>query len=154
MTRGKAVEKVWPYIVAIIALIVYLFYWQPTHPLQPNLRDVLTPMVSFGASLAGFMLAAASILITVRDRESSWYVKRAKEAGVYASLIRYLLVAMTWCLTTSVMSVAGLAYDPRWNLWWYPYATTLWLFTATVALGTTVRVIRIFTLLIRLVASE
>src|SRR5450432_2335838 len=82
MTRGRAVEKVWPYCFAIGGLIVYAFYWKPNHPLAPNFRDVLTPMVGFGGSLAGFMLAAASVLITVRDRESSWYVKRAKEAGV------------------------------------------------------------------------
>lgn len=100
------------------------------------------------------MLAAASILVTVKDRESSWYVKRAREAGVYDSLIRYLLVAMAWCLSVSVISVAGLAYDPRWNLDWYPYAATVWVFLATAALGTTIRVIRLFLLLLRLIASE
>lgn len=154
MTRGKAIERAWPYVTATAAAMFYLFVWRFRHSLPPNFRDVLAPVVSFGASTAGFMLASASILVTVRDRDSSWYVRRAKESGVYASLLRQLVVTMAWCLTASVISMVGLAFDPRWNLAWYPYGITLWVFVISTALGVTIRVIRIFLLLLRLIASE
>ena len=100
MTRGKAIERAWPYVTATAAAMFYLFVWRFRHSLPPNLRDVLAPVVSFGAS------------------------------------------------------TAGLAFDPRWNLAWYPYGITLWVFVISTALGVTIRVIRIFLLLLRLIASE
>jgi hypothetical protein len=137
--------------VAIAAASAYFFYGRFRYPVGPAFRDVLSATIGTGAAMAGFMLTAASILASMRE---SWYLQRAREAGVYASLIRYLLVAMSWCLAAAFVSGIGLAYRPEWKLSWYPQAVTAWIFLAICASGATVRVIRIFALLLRLISME
>lgn len=97
------------------------------------------------------MLATASILVTVSN---SWYMQRAKESGVYTNLIRYLLTAMGWCLATAVFSNLGIVYNPQRKLFWYPIAVTLWVFVAATALGTTIRVLQLFSKLFQFIAKE
>jgi hypothetical protein len=118
---------------------------------EQNFRDLLSSAASIGASAAGFMLTAASILVTLRD---SWYLKRIKQAGVYASLVSSLLIAMSWSLVTAVISGVGLLYDPRWHFGWYRVAMTLWVIVSVAALATTARVIRTFSTLLLLISRE
>ena len=151
MSRGKAVQKVWPYALAILLAMLYGLIWSPRHPITASIRDVMSASSRAASSLFGFLLTSGSILVGIKG---SWYKQRAKEAGVYLSLIRNIFAAMWWSLVTTVLSIIGLSYDASWKLSWYPYALSLWLFCAVVALGTTVRALRIFARLFVLIAEE
>jgi hypothetical protein len=101
--------------------------------------------------LFGFLLTSAAILVGIKG---SWYKQRAKEAGVYLSLVKRIFTAMWWSLAATLLSIAGLFYDVVWNLPWYRAAIAFWLFCAVVALCTTTRAIRLFAKLFVLIAEE
>jgi hypothetical protein len=151
IARGKAAETAWPYLAGVIIALAHYWVWGRWHAIPSTLKETLSAVVSISGTVFGFMLAAASILVAIR---SSWYLKRAKEAGLYASLIARLFGAMWWCLAVAVFSSVPLSYDPGWKLPWYPAALSFWLFCAITALGTTIRVIRIFSKLFRLISEE
>lgn len=151
MSRRRAVENIWPYAVAILASAAYCWLWAPRHPVSGNLKDILSASSRAASSLFGFLLTSASILVGIKG---SWYKQRAKEVGVYLSLVKRIFTAMWWCLVTTVLSIVGLSYDPGLRLSWYPYALSFWAFCAVVALGTTTRAIRLFAKLFLLIAEE
>jgi hypothetical protein len=151
MSRGKAVENVWPYAVAVLISAAYSWIWAPHHPIPSGLRDVLSSSSRAASSLFGFLLTSGSILVGIKG---SWYKQRAREAGVYLSLVKRVFTAMWWCLLTTVLSIVGLSYDVTWTLPWYRHALSFWLFCAVVALGTTVRAIQLFAKLFLLIAEE
>jgi hypothetical protein len=151
MSRGKALEKIWPCTLAVVVAAAYCWIWAPGHPIAATFRDIFSAVSRASSSLFGFLLAAASILVGIKG---SWYKLRSKEAGVYSSLVRHLFAAMWWCLVTTVISIIGLSYDPNWKLPWYRYGVSLWLFCAVAALGSTIRAIHIFAKLLVLIADE
>lgn len=151
MSRAQAVERVWPYAVAILVSASYYWIWSPSHPIASSLRDVLAASSRAASSLFGFLLASGSILVGIKG---SWYKQRAKEAGVYLSLVKRIFTAMWWSLLTTVLSVVGLSYDVGWKLAWYRSALSLWLFCAVAAIATTIRAVRIFARLFILIAEE
>jgi len=97
ISRGLAIERIAPYLMGIAAVVVYGVFGRQQE-ISPNIKDIFASTVSIAGAGAGFMLAAASILATISN---SWFLKRAKEAGVFTRLVQYLLVAMGWCLATS-----------------------------------------------------
>jgi len=97
--------------------------------------------VSIAAIGVGFLLTANSILVSADDK---WILQRAKEAGVYKSLVRYMLSATRWCLFSAMLSAAALIYDPLWKLWWFPYGITVWIFLAAGAGASLLRVLSVF----------
>ena len=78
VTRRKALEIVWPYVVALANASLYHWAWNPL--VTATFRDVLSPMSRGAGTVFGFLLSAASLLVAVKG---SWYKQRAKEAGVY-----------------------------------------------------------------------
>jgi hypothetical protein len=151
MSRGKAIENVWPYVLGILVTAAYSWLWAPHRSISPNLRDILSSSSRAASSLFGFLLTSGSILVGIKG---SWYKQRAKEAGVYLSLVKRIFTAMWWCLITTVISIVGLSYDVSWKLPWYHDALGIWLFCAVVTLGTTSRAIRLFSRLFVLIAEE
>jgi hypothetical protein len=144
MTRGKAFEIVWPYALALAIASLYCWAWSPWHPVTTTFRDVLSAMSRGAGTVFGFLLSASALLVAVKG---SWYKQRAKEAGVYRSLIRYLFRAMWLSLALMVVSITGLSYDV---LWWnsHSYMISIWLSIAVAALGATIRALRIFSRLL------
>jgi hypothetical protein len=149
LTESRAFQKIWPYCGSLV--VAYLVWRYARHLLTSNFREALSSTVAMGASLSGFLLAAVSILVTIRG---SWYLKRAKQAGVYESIVHNLIVAVSWCLTIAILSTVGLLFDPRWNLPWYGVALSIWTFVAVTAIGTTIRVVRTFSKFLKLIATE
>ena len=71
------------------------------------------------------------------------------ESWVYAALVGYLLTAMGWSLATAVITIAGIFFDPSWHLWWYSSALVGWAFLLATTLGASIRVLRIFSALLK-----
>src|SRR5579864_7423846 len=87
ISRAKAWEESWPYLTGLLVMSGYALV-EPRIPVSPNLKDALIAVSALAGILAGFFLASAAILVTLKD---SWFMKRAVESGVYISLIGYLL---------------------------------------------------------------
>jgi hypothetical protein len=150
ISRARAWEESWPYVsgLAVAGLYALIGY---RIPLSPNLKDVFAAVVSMCGIFAAFFLTSASILVSLRD---SWFKKRAVESGTYLALIGYMLTAMGWSIATAVATTAGLLFDGGWHLWWYRYALTAWAFLAATTFFVSVRVLRIFTVLMKYIARE
>lgn len=121
-------------------------------PVSETFKGVLSDVSKCAASGFGFLLASSSLLVGFKG---SWYKQRAKEAGVYLSVVKYLFRAMWWCLALAVFSLAGLSYDSNW--WKLPvhrFAVSLWLYLCAAALCATIRGLMIFSKLFLLIAEE
>ena len=152
MSRGKAIEIVWPQCVAITISVLYCWIWNPSHPVADAFRGVLSDTAKCGVSGFGFLLAAAAILVGIKG---SWYKQRAQEAGVYHSLVRRLFIAMWWCFALTIASLLALSYDSAW--WRLPanrYLVSAWLYMALVATTSTIRALLTFSKLFLLIAEE
>lgn len=148
ISRAKAWEESWPYVVGFAAGAVYAVFGRRM-PLSPNLKDAFVAVAGVAGTFAAFFIASASILVTLAD---SWFKRRAVESGVYLSLIGYLLTAMGWNLATAVISIALVFFEAAWHLWWYDFAFTGWAFLLGTTLGVSVRVLRIFAVLMKYMA--
>ncbi|HEX3747051.1 MAG TPA: hypothetical protein VHW09_24110 [Bryobacteraceae bacterium] len=151
MTRRRAVENAWPYLAGVSVSAAYYLLWAPHHPIPAGVRDVLSASSRAASSLFGFLLATGSILVGIKN---SWYKVRAKESGVYFSLVKRMFSAMWWCLVSTVLSIIGLSFDVSWKLSWYPMALAVWLLCVVTALATTIRSIGLFAKLFALIAEE
>jgi hypothetical protein len=152
MSRGKAIEIVWPQCVAITISVLYCWIWNPSHPIADTFRDVLSTTANAAVAGFGFLLAAAAILVGIRG---SWYKQRAQEAGVYHSLVRRLFIAMWWCLALTTASLLALSYGTAW--WRFAanrFLVSAWLYIALAAITTTIRALLIFSKLFLLIAEE
>jgi hypothetical protein len=149
ISRAKAWEETWPYLVGVVAGAAYATFGRRV-ALSPNLKDAFIAVAGVSGTFAAFFIAAASILVTLGD---SWFKRRAVESGVYLSLVGYLLTAMGWSLATAVFSITLIFFDASWRLWWYDYAFTGWAFLLGTTLGVSIRVLRIFGLLMKYIAS-
>lgn len=150
VTWGLAFERAWPYLVAILATTLYLIFGV-RRPLVSGTKDVLATSVGFAGAISGFLFAAAAILVTVSN---SWFMRRAKEAGLYTRLIQYLFTAVAWCLVVAVLGCILSYFDVSWRLFWYPYAAGAWIFSASLAMSCLIRALRIFVQLMKYIANE
>jgi len=150
ISRSKAREESWPYVVGCVAAAAYAIFGH-RFPLSSGLRDVFSATANIAGIFAAFLLTSSSILVTLRD---SWFKRRAIESGVYVTLIGYMLTAMGWSIATAVATIAALVFDATWHLWWYQYALVGWVFLIATTLGVSVRVLRIFTVLMKYIARE
>src|SRR5690348_10889960 len=82
ISRAKAWEESWPYFTGLLVTSGYALV-ENRIPISPNLKDALIALSALAGILAGFFLASAAILVTLKD---SWFMKRAVESGVYISL--------------------------------------------------------------------
>lgn len=150
ISRARAWEESWPYLLGFGAAIVYGATGGGLR-VSPNLLEVFSSVVSIAGLFAAFFLASASILVTLSD---SWFKRRAIESGVYFALIGYMLTAMGWNIATAVFTTAAMFFDSAWHLWWYHYALTVWCFLLMTTLGVSLRVLRIFAVLMKYIARH
>ena len=147
-SRAKAWEESWPYVVGVAGATAYAILGRRVS-LSPNLKDAFVAVASLAGIFAAFFLTSASILVTLGD---SWFKRRSIESGVYLSLSGYMLTAMGWSIATAVIAVGGIFFDASWHLWWYSYALVGWAFVLGTTLGVSIRVLRIFSALMKYVA--
>jgi hypothetical protein len=150
LNRRQAVEVVWPYVVGIVsASIIALLSSRLRVPRE--IKEVFEYTASTAGVFAGFMLAAASILASIGDRP---FIRQARRAGVYASLIGHLFTAMRWSIGVAVLSLPAILFDPQWRLPWYGVGIWVWAFVAFTALSASIRALRTFTKMMRYVSDD
>jgi hypothetical protein len=150
ISRAKAWQDSWPYILGCGVGLAYECFGSHL-PFSPNLKDVFSAIISVAGLAAAFFLTSASILVSLKD---SWFKQRAKEAGTYNALIGYMLTAMGWSLVLAVCTAGALLFDVKWNLPWYRHALAAWILIAVTTLGLAVRVLKLFSLLMKYIAEE
>ncbi len=138
--NGRLIERNAAWIPSLVGSLLY-FILKKHVVLSPGIHDLFSAWVNIGAIAVGFLLTANSILVGSGDR---WIARRAKEAGVYKILTEYMLNATWWSLSAAILSAVGLLFDVRWNLGWYPYAISAWIFVATGSVISFLRVLWVF----------
>ncbi len=149
MDMSLLVERNLPWFSGFLAGLAYLLF--RSQPLQEQLRDVFSAVVGVAGIGVTLLITAQSILFSSDDK---WIIQRAKEAGAYRMLVDYLASAVRWSLVLAVFTAVALAFDLKWNLWWYPYAFAAWLWCAVTTVLATSRVARIFLTIFRSSAGE
>jgi len=141
-------ERYCHWITAVVAVGVWL---AAKVDVPPNLSELLSVVVGMASIAAGFLFTTGSILLAIDKR---WIIQRGKELGAYQNLIDYLLEATKWCLLLAVVSTAGVAFQVDCHASWVRWGFSCWLFLAVGSLVATVRVLRIFSIVLRAVSRE
>ncbi|OPY13313.1 MAG: hypothetical protein A4E66_00818 [Syntrophus sp. PtaB.Bin001] len=139
------VEKWYPLAAAIIICGCYFFYFRK-YPIPDTINNLYNIAVSISAISVGFLATSKSILFTIYDRKIIQWIK---SAGLYDSLVDYMMAAIHYCFILSIMSAIGLLINMKPMPEWYSYAFGLWLFIGTAALCSCYRVIHIFSKILR-----
>jgi hypothetical protein len=150
ITRGLAFERSWPYLLSTSSVLLFrLFAWNV--PAPNGFSAVLSATEDLAGTMGAFMGAAAGILVAV---SGSQFTKQLKQAGTYGVIVQYMLTSTGWLVTSAVVSTASLG--PSWPSpqWWQPYAIALWLFVGTTALATLVRVLLLFSKIMKCISDD
>jgi hypothetical protein len=87
------IERWAPYLLAILVSAgYYLFFRQ--YQLPASIKGLYTTIVTICAVSIGFMATSKSILFSIHDRE---IIKWIKGAGLYNTMIDYMMTSVHWC---------------------------------------------------------
>lgn len=142
---ARIIERSYPAALGIAAAAIYLrvpafrdYVWPDT------ITNLLGAVVTVGGVSVGFLATAKAILIAVDDRP---IIKRAREAGVYRSILKYFRAAIRWSFLLTVLSAAALTFDYRglkvWD-WPHAYGTAVWIGVTVTALFAYFRIAQIW----------
>lgn len=141
---GRLVERWYPAVGGLAIGIAYLWIAAlRSHVLPGTIPQLLSAVVSVGGIAVGFLTTAKSILISIDDKPIIARIKAVP--GLYARIVGYLRSSIRWSLFVALISAAALVVDySNIEKWTTPYAigTALWLFVATGAVLSYVRVSR------------
>lgn len=121
-------------------------------PVPESMHDVFTGVLTVTSITLGFLITAASTLLTIQD--SNWLVKRGREAGAYRLLVEYIVSAARWNFSCAVLSAIAISADLKHPVGFYPYAFSGWLGSAAVAALSVIRVFSILAVIMRTNADD
>ena len=139
------IERCYPFIIAIVISGIYLCFFRD-HPFPETMKSLFSSVISISAISIGFLATSKSILFAIHDRKTIHWIK---SAGVYTTLVDYMMVAIHLCFILATISAIGLLINPSHLKTWYPWAFGFWLFIGTAAAFSCYRVIRIFAKILR-----
>lgn len=149
---GARAERHYPWLGGLVSAGVC--YWLlRTSTIPPGTKDLLASFLNVAAIMIGFLVTAKSILLSIDDK---WIIQRSKEAGAYEMLVSYLVAATYWWLITALLSALGVALvPPTLQDWQHIIAVRLfsfWIFAASTAILTALRVLTIYSSILRSVS--
>ena len=145
-------ERWYPYITSVIVTIVY-FYFHRFIDIPSNARDLFPVVISISAIAVGFLMTAKSILLSIDQRR---VIKGLKQGGVYADLVGYLVSAVNWSFGTTIVTALGMLLNlhQKPGGWVFYFYTGAWVFITATATVCCLRVIRIFSKILKQIAQE
>jgi hypothetical protein len=130
----------------LVALGYLLMYKKLDFVSRDALTNLFTAMVTVAAIAVGFLATAQSILFSLESKRVTHFLK---EAGVFRSLVDYLMDAIHLSFALAALSAFALLVDPKAHRWWYPFAFATWLFILSFAGLAYYRVVSIFSQILR-----
>ena len=145
------VERSYPYAVGVLLTILFLYFHSFIN-LYSTAPEIFPVVIGISAVAVGFLMTAKSILLSIDERK---VIQFLKESGVYIYFVGYLMAAVNWCFSTTILTLAGmilnLHHQAQPGHYWF---LVLWVFTVATAAACCERVIRIFSKILRKIASE
>lgn len=101
---GLIVERVYPWILALLGGISYLVYalCHPDLLLSNDLKAFLSMVNDVFATLVGFLMTTMSLIWSIQDRSA---IRLQKESQTYPYFIGYMFVAAFACLLCVVVNI-------------------------------------------------
>lgn len=132
--------EIWYPRIGAVAAAVGSYMWMPGWASEAIRSELLKDATALGAVLVGFLAASQAVLATVA---SSDIVAKLKAAGGYEYLVGYFSEGIATGLVL-VLSSAILRLPPSDASGWWLVAAPLWIGIAIWTTLATVRVMRIF----------
>jgi hypothetical protein len=152
---GAIAERHYPWAAGLVVAGL-CGWWMRAGSIPPGTKDLLAAILNVAAILAGFLMTAKSILLSMDDK---WIIRRSKEAGAYEMLVGYMVSATYWWLACAVLSAVGLAIVPPGDLqdWQKPPAVALfcgWVFVSATSAFASLRVLSIYSIILRSISRS
>ena len=131
------VEKIFGLLGAICFWAAFAYYYRD-HKVPATFGALASATVDVSAIAVGFIATAKSILIGAPDQ---WIVKKLREVGKFAPVMKYCMSAIWWCFASTVASGCCVYFDVGANdkAW-----VGAWFFVTGGAVFSCIRAIRIF----------
>lgn len=146
-------ERLYPYILAILApLVVCLLWFFELSPQSVQLAQIFDKVTGLGGIIVGFLATALAILFTLPDGPAVRFLRRNKGLS---QMVAYLEAAIGWWLLVTLISILMLLFLPdiRRN-GWLGWAGLLWSYIVGVSILLFYRAARLIGSLLRSLAQS
>lgn len=134
-------EKLYPTAVFFVAIVTQVYY-RLSIPFA-HFQPISNALVTIFSIIVGFVFTAVSIMFSVQDRD---FMKKLKQSGTYANVVKYHWSSIRWCFSVIVMSIIIMIVGNNESVCPY-FRVTLVQFTvslAVAAVAATFRVVHLF----------
>lgn len=150
---GARVEKHYPWIGGLACGLAC--YWALRDwTIPPGTKDLLTSFLNVAAIMIGFLVTGKSILISL---DETWIIQKSKTAGAYEMLVGYMVAATYWWFAMVLLSAIGVAMIPPvlqdWQRLIAVRLFSIWIFIAVSATLSVVRILAIYSTILRAISK-
>lgn len=146
----KFFEGYFPVLLGVIAVAFY--YVIPFgQSICHGFGKLLESSITISSIAVGFLAAAKSILISLDDK---LVVQNLKKVGHYERLISFFIKAIYACFFLTLFSSGLLLFEFKQLNWWKEVAIGTWLFMAILSAASCLRIINLFSKILRKSTSQ
>ena len=146
----RFLESNLPALLGAIAVILYYVF--PSGPsICQGFGKLLESSITISSIAVGFMAASKSILISLEDKT---VIKNLKKVGHYERLIGFFITAIYACFFLTLFSSGLLLINFKALNWWKEIVIATWLFIAVLSTVACLRIINLFSRILRKSTAE
>lgn len=141
------------YLPALLgAIAVILYYVLPlSQSIGQGFGKLLESSITISSIAVGFLAASKSILISLDDKP---VVQNLKKVGHYGRLIGFFITAIYACFFLTLFSSGLLLIEFKQLNWWKEVAIAMWIFMAVLSTVSCLRIINLFSKILRKSTSQ
>lgn len=143
--KGR-VEQWYPIVGGVVFGLAYYYVLSARGPLPCSLKDLLAAVINVSAIAIGFLATAESVMLGL---ENKTVVARLKKINYFGFVVDYMRGALVLAFVLALVSAAGLLTDFVTPSPWHTKAFSAWLGLVAASLLAWIRIVSIFTRILR-----
>ena len=134
-------ERYCPQLVGLLAFWIHLHFFPKWVPAE--MKDLLANTITLSGVAVGFLATGQVLLCSLTD---NFVVKSLRDCGRFEEMLHLFTWAIFFCLTLSLFSLLGYAFDLKSLLEQMPWLMSIWIGFWSATVAATIRVLVIFSM--------